>query len=140
MSMTKEQCDEFWCAADVNNDGSITVHELAAAVRKLKPDVSDKEVTTMFMGLDHGGDKKISRAEFEEEMLHKQKRSEGLINLFKEADKNGDKSLSLDEIKVIVTQCFDAQVVDDVLKKMFEYCDTSGDGKVTFDEFKDFFC
>lgn len=37
MSLTKEQCEEFWKIADKNGDGSLTVHELAAALKHYAP-------------------------------------------------------------------------------------------------------
>lgn len=37
MSLTAEQCDEFWSIADKNGDGELTVHELAAAIKLYQP-------------------------------------------------------------------------------------------------------
>lgn len=48
MSLTKEQCEEFWAIADTNKDGKLTVQELAKAARKYRPDLSDKDCVVSF--------------------------------------------------------------------------------------------
>jgi len=37
MSLTQQQCDDFWASADKNGDGKLTIQELAAAVRQYVP-------------------------------------------------------------------------------------------------------
>lgn len=139
MSLTKEQCEEFWGIADKNGDGELTIQELAAAARQYRPDLTDKECASMFCGIDRSGDKKISKQEFMEEMAEKPKRSESLKQLFKESDTSGDGSLSQDELRVLIAKCFKPELVDDVMEQFLQYCDASGDGKISFDEFVAFF-
>jgi len=37
MSLTPEQCEQFWSAADRNGDGYLTIQELAAALQGFRP-------------------------------------------------------------------------------------------------------
>jgi hypothetical protein len=45
MSLTPEQCEDFWRIADRNGDGVLSIQELAAAARKYRPGISDKDCT-----------------------------------------------------------------------------------------------
>lgn len=139
MSLTPEECEAFWQKADQNGDGELTVHELKAAVKEYRPDISDKDCCSMFCGIDRSGDKKISKREFFEEMAEKPKRSESLKQLFKDHDTSGDGTLSQDELRKLISKCYKPEMVDDVVEQFMEYSDVSGDGKISYDEFVAFF-
>ena len=51
MGLTSKQLEEFWNIADANNDGQLTVQELARAVRNYDKNVSDASiaVSTLFI-------------------------------------------------------------------------------------------
>lgn len=138
-SLTHEQCEQFWKLADTNGDGVLTIQELAAAARKYRPGISDKDCCAMFCGIDKDGDNKITKREFMAEMAEKEKRSKTLMDLFKKYDKNGDGTLNKDEIRRLFADCFPPNQVDRVTAQFLQYSDTSGDGLVSFDEFKAFF-
>ncbi|XP_045169806.2 calmodulin-4-like [Mercenaria mercenaria] len=139
MSLTAEQCEDFWAKADANGDGQLTIQELARAVRKYHSDISDKDCASMFCGLDKDGNKKITKQEFLEEMREKPKRGDRLCSLFKEYDANGDGTLSRDEVRKLIVECFKGKDPDEILEEFLKYTDTSGDGLVSLEEFRAFF-
>jgi hypothetical protein len=49
MALTTKQIDEFWRLADANNDGKLTVQELARAVRKYDKNVSDAAIAVSIL-------------------------------------------------------------------------------------------
>lgn len=139
MSLTPAQCEDFWKIADRNGDGELTIQELAAAVRQYKPGISDRDCASMFCGIDKDGDRRITKREFMAEMAEKPKRSQALMDLFKKYDKNGDGTLNKDELRRLISDCFQPNQVDTVVAEFLKYSDTSGDGLVSLEEFKSFF-
>ncbi|KAL4222619.1 hypothetical protein ACF0H5_018660 [Mactra antiquata] len=139
MSLTQKQCEEFWALADRDGDGELSIQELKEAVKRYNPRITDKQCCTMFLGIDKDGDNRITRKEFMAEMAEKPKRCQSLMELFRKYDKDGSNTLSQDELRKLIKDIFGANAGDDVLAKFLKYSDTSGDGVVSFDEFRDFF-
>ncbi|KAL4222622.1 Rhomboid-related protein 2 [Mactra antiquata] len=137
--MTPEQCEEFWNTADKDGDGELTFQELAIAVKRYRPSITDKECNALLLGIDKNGDNKISKKEFKNEMAVKPKRSQSLMAMFKRYDRNGDGTLSRSELRKLVNDCFSPDMVEDVVARFLKYSDMSGDGQISFDEFKEFF-
>ncbi|XP_060608362.1 uncharacterized protein LOC132760405 [Ruditapes philippinarum] len=140
MSLTPEQCEDFWRIADRNGDGVLSIQELAAAARKYRPGISDKDCTCMFCGIDKNGDGSITKQEFLAEMRDKPKRSETLLQLFKKYDKDGSGTLTKNEVSQLIRECFKQnKKPDEIVETFMQYSDTSGDGVISWEEFKDFF-
>lgn len=139
MSLTSEQCEEFWAIADVNGDGNVSIQELKKAIH-MKAKLSDREIANMFCDIDKSGDGKISKDEFLDEMMKKPARGEALKQMFAEQDKNGDGSLSPDEIKSLICKSGQFKNADQVAQDVLNSCDKDGDGKISFDEFKKACC
>ncbi|KAL4222621.1 hypothetical protein ACF0H5_018662 [Mactra antiquata] len=138
-SMSPKQCEDFWKKADRDGDGELTMSELKRAMRRIEPNMSDRDLTKLFLGIDKNGDNRISKREFMAGMAKKSKRSQDLLRLFKKYDRNGDGTLSRREIRKLIADCYEPEMVDEVVRKFLAQTDVSGDGEVSYDEFKAFF-
>ena len=49
MSLTPEQCEEFWNLADKDGDGVLSISELAAALRQYRKGISDKDCAVNYI-------------------------------------------------------------------------------------------
>jgi Ca2+-binding EF-hand superfamily protein len=98
--------------ADVNHDEQVTFEELQAVV----PQISQEQ----FDHLDRNGDGVISREDFQSappENLYLR-----ILRLFKEADANGDKQLTLDELQAVIPT---------FTQHAFDYVDRNDDGVIS---------
>lgn len=60
-----------------------------------------------------------------------------LCKLFKEMDKNGDGTLSRDEVAALIRNSGTVKKgnIDEIIDSIIKQADTSGDGVISFDEF-----
>lgn len=59
--------------------------------------------------------------------------------MFKKYDRNGDGTLSRREIRKLIGDCYEPEMVDVVVRKFLQQTDASGDGEISYDEFAGFF-
>lgn len=63
-----------------------------------------------------------------------------LCELFKKYDKDGSGTLTKDEVTRLIRECFkNNKNPDEIVDTFMQYSDTSGDGIISWDEFKAFF-
>ncbi|XP_045170404.2 calmodulin-like protein 5 [Mercenaria mercenaria] len=139
MSLTPEQCEQFWNCTDVDCSGELTIQELKAGIHKYNPNISDQDCAKMFCDIDKSGDKRITKEEFLKEMQEKPKRSETLCQLFNDYDTSGDGKLAQDELAKLLATFFKERDPQEVMKEFLKYVDTSGDNMVSYEEFRNYF-
>ena len=135
--ISKEETDKFaeiFRGADVNNDGLLSKEELKQCIDENFGQLmgSFVDVDAMFKSIDLDLSGTVSYSEFltaameSSELLSKQR----LQSAFKKFDKDGDGSISKDEVQAVLAACEDLDV--DVVMSRF---DLDGDGVISFEEF-----
>ncbi|WAQ94356.1 hypothetical protein MAR_006827 [Mya arenaria] len=87
MSLTKQECEDFWSKADKNGDGQLTIQELDKALRSILPPgkgPSSKDVVIEAVVRDSGAFKGGNVKEITDDIM-------------KEADTSGDGAVDLQE-------------------------------------------
>jgi len=132
----KEQIDKVFRAMDVNGDGKLQKDEIKNGYAEFfGRQLTDAEVDEMFEKVDADGSGEIEYSEFvvatlnEKNLLSNNK----LQTAFKMFDKDGGGSISIDEIKQVLSfgQTLDEEVVAQIIKQV----DANGDGEISYDEF-----
>jgi calcium-dependent protein kinase len=97
--------------------------------------LTDEEVDDMFSKVDADGSGEIEYSEFvvatlnEKNLLSNNK----LQTAFKMFDKDGGGSISIDEIKQVLS--FGQTLDEDVIATIIKQVDANGDGEISYDEF-----
>jgi len=132
----KEQIDRVFRAMDINGDGKLSKDEIKSGYGEyFGRTLNDTEVDEMFDKVDADGSGEIEYSEFvvatmnEKNLLSNNK----LQSAFKMFDKDGGGSISIDEIKQVLS--FGQNLDEDVVKKIIDQVDADGDGEISFDEF-----
>merc|ERR1711935_231697 len=134
----KEQIDKVFRAMDLNGDGKLQKDEIKKGYAEFfGRNLSDQEVDEMFAKVDADGSGEIEYSEFvvatlnEKNLLSNNK----LQTAFRMFDKDGGGSISIDEIKQILSfgQTLEPEVIDTIMKQV----DANGDGEISFEEFQE---
>lgn len=134
----KEQIDKVFRAMDLNGDGKLQKDEIKQGYGQyFGRNLTDQEVDEMFEKVDADGNGEIEYSEFvvatmnEKDILSSNK----LQTAFKMFDKDGGGSISIDEIKEVLSfgQTLDEAVVQQIIKQV----DENGDGEISFEEFSE---
>mmetsp|Transcript_41334 Transcript_41334/g.62977 ORF Transcript_41334/g.62977 Transcript_41334/m.62977 type:complete len:174 (+) Transcript_41334:1201-1722(+) len=132
----KEQIDKVFRAMDENGDGVLTKDEIKKGYQDyFGRALSDQEIDEMFAKVDSDNNGSIDYSEFivatmnEKNLLSNNK----LQTAFKMFDKDGGGSISIDEIKQVLSfgKSLDEKVVEEIIKQV----DENGDGEISFEEF-----
>lgn len=122
---------------DKNGNGTLSKDEIMEAYKKIKGlDFNEKEVEELIRNVDADGSGEIDYSEWlmtavsKEKLLSKEK-LEQAFNLF---DKNGDKSVSYDEVVVMLEAI--KQIDNEAVERALKEIDNKGRGSLTFKEFK----
>lgn len=123
-------------AMDVNGDGKLQKDEIQAGYKKFfGRELSNEEVDEMFKKVDVDNSGEIDYSEFvvatlnEKNLLSNNK----LRAAFKMFDKDGGGSISIEEIKQVLS--FGQNLEEDVVKQIVKQVDENGDGEISYDEF-----
>lgn len=121
---------------DVNGDGKLQKDEIQAGYKKFfGRELSNEEVDEMFKKVDVDNSGEIDYSEFvvatlnEKNLLSNNK----LRAAFKMFDKDGGGSISIEEIKQVLS--FGQNLEEDVVKQIVKQVDENGDGEISYDEF-----
>jgi calcium-dependent protein kinase len=130
---------------DKNHDGTITFHELKAALDQKRTKESAEEIRKIFEQADVDGNKRIAYTEFLAAASdHRSQREEeaywAAFNVF---DNDGSGMISKKELLDIfknrdancVAETLDLGNTTDSIAKFLSECDTDKDGMIDFDEF-----
>lgn len=138
--MTKEEKNEMleiFQSLDTNGDGVLSREEIFEGYRQTLGDVeAKKEVDRIMTEIDIDKSGTIDYNEFvmaatnRQKMLNKEK-LEATFNIF---DKDGNGSISKDEIKsLLCARSDDKKLLDEIIKEV----DSNGDGEISLNEFKE---
>ncbi|CAG9802101.1 unnamed protein product [Chironomus riparius] len=138
--LTEEQVAEFkevFMLFDKDEDGSITMAELAVVMRSLGQRPTETELRNMVNDVDQNDNGMIEFNEFLQMMSKKMREGDSedeLKEAFKCFDKNNDGLISSSELRRVMTNLGEKlteEEVDDMIKE----ADMDGDGMVNYDEF-----
>jgi calmodulin len=131
--LTKEQLIEYreqFKYFDKDGNGQITSKELSIVMKRLGQNPTDAELKNMISEVDVNGDDSIDFSEFLTMMVRSQ-----TIELFRQFDKNGDGSISREELLEVVSQNFKNKFSNDEIMTKVSVADKNGDGKLNYEEF-----
>ena len=137
--MTKEEKNEMleiFQSLDTNGDGVLSREEIYEGYRQTLGDVeAKKEVDRIMNEIDMDQNGTIDYNEFVMAATNRQKmlQKEKLEATFKIFDKDGNGSISKEEIKsLLCTRSDDKKIIDEIIKEV----DSNGDGEISLNEFK----
>ncbi|KAL3831405.1 hypothetical protein ACJMK2_023156 [Sinanodonta woodiana] len=141
MSLTPEQCDQFWTYADADRDGSLTIHELKAGLHTFLSEtnqggevecIPDSVIVEIFTDLDKDGNMRISKEEFMQEMMLPHRR-ETLKAEFMKLCNPVTKKMGRAEVAKMcqATKTYSNEDIEKILQE----ADINGDGQIDLDEF-----
>ncbi|XP_030534903.1 neo-calmodulin-like [Rhodamnia argentea] len=139
-ALTKQQIDEFqeaFCLLDKDGDGSITIKELATAIKSLDQHPTEEELQSMINEADTDGHGTIEFGEFLNLMARKIKETEieeELKEAFRVIDKDQDGYISLNELKRVMINLGEKSTEEE-LEEMMREADLDGDGQISYEEF-----
>lgn len=124
---------ELFKSIDADNSGTITVEELRKALAQWGHKISDVELSQLMAIADVDGDGLIDYNEFVAATMHlsKLEKEELLQKAFRQLDKDGSGSISLDELAEALKKF---GIYDDA-KELLATADTNHDGMIDYVEF-----
>jgi len=131
---------EAFALFDVDQNGEISMEELAEIMSRHHIHPSRDELTDMINRVDKNKNGSIDLEEFLEMMLSQEATNDlpdenlDIANIFKVFDRNGDGLISGEELKL--TMCsLGETLTEDEVGLMLNEADIDGDGKIDFQEF-----
>ncbi|KAM0001483.1 putative EF-hand domain-containing protein [Helianthus debilis subsp. tardiflorus] len=139
--MNPEQLQRIFQMFDKNNDGTITKHELNESLENMKIFISDEDLVRMIDKVDINNDGCVDLDEFGvlyKEIMDKQENEEDMMEAFNVFDQNRDGFIVVEELRSVLESLGlkQGKVVDDC-RRMIMKVDVDGDGRVSFNEFKE---
>mmetsp|Transcript_14962 Transcript_14962/g.27807 ORF Transcript_14962/g.27807 Transcript_14962/m.27807 type:complete len:767 (-) Transcript_14962:355-2655(-) len=145
---------------DVDGDGSISHEELTTVLLTIIPDLAYDEILAVIDMFDPNHDGDIAYVEFAHTFYNceindnKLKAKKAMMRVrkmastkkgfhlreaFQRFDKDGDGSVSHDELKVVINDILQGDISEDEMAAVIELFDPNGDGDVQYSEFRDLF-
>lgn len=132
----KEQIDKVFRAMDLNGDGKLQKDEIKKGYAEFfGRQLTDQEVDELFAKVDADGSGEIEYSEFvvatlnEKNLLSNNK----LQTAFKMFDKDGGGTISVDEIKEVLS--FGQNLDEHIIQQIINQVDANGDGEISYEEF-----
>ena len=122
---------ETFCTMDINKDGSLTLEEVKNSLKKY---MNENDIEKAFKVIDINNSNKIEYTEFISSLISKKEflKEEKLLEIFKTLDKDGNGTISKEEIKNVLNgQDLDENDIKQFILKF----DLNGDGKIDYYEF-----
>ena len=128
------QLRQVFDSMDTANNGSVSFEEFRAAMQKSKSNYSEEEIKNLFQNVDMGNDGRIYYTEFLAATLgaHGRILEERLAGAFDRLDSDDTGYISRDNLREILGVDYTEEKVDQLLKEG----DLTGDGKISFEEFR----
>ncbi|KAF5816360.1 putative EF-hand domain pair protein CML [Helianthus annuus] len=139
--MNPDQLQRIFQMFDKNNDGTITKHELNESLENMKIFISDEDLVRMIDKVDINNDGCVDLDEFGvlyKEIMDNQENEEDMMEAFNVFDQNRDGFIAVEELRSVLESLGlkQGKVVDDC-RRMIMKVDVDGDGRVSFNEFKE---
>eukprot|EP01103_Thecamoeba_quadrilineata_P008402 TRINITY_DN18147_c0_g1_i1.p1 TRINITY_DN18147_c0_g1~~TRINITY_DN18147_c0_g1_i1.p1 ORF type:complete len:153 (-),score=47.27 TRINITY_DN18147_c0_g1_i1:40-498(-) len=140
--LAQEQIDEYsdaFTLFDTNGDGTVTAEELRTVMKSLGQDLSEKEIANLIKEVDSNGDGSVELPEFLKLMANLERDAESVerkkhTDAFKQFDKDGSGTISVDELKQIMDS-LGVHISIDEAKQMLKEADVDSDGVVNMEEY-----
>jgi len=138
--LTEEQVAEFkevFMLFDKDEDGSITLAELAVVMRSLGQRPTETELRNMVNDVDQNDNGMIEFNEFLQMMSKKMREGDSedeLKEAFKVFDKDNNGLISSTELRRVMTNLGE-KLTEEEVEDMIKEADMDGDGMVNYDEF-----
>ena len=145
---------------DVDGDGSISHEELTTVLLSIIPELAYDQILAVIDMFDpnHDGDVayvefahtfyncevndnklKAKKAMFRIRKMASSKKGFHLRDAFQRFDKDGDGSVSHDELKVVINDILQGDISEDEMTAVIEMFDPDNDGDIRYAEFRDLF-
>lgn len=140
--ITEKKIAEFREAFEIfdrDNDGYITIKELAEIMRNLGNAPSEGEIQDMIAEVDIDGNGNINFQEYISLMARRMRDGdleEEMKQVFKLFDRDGNGKIDASELKSLMIGIGE-KITDDEVDDMIREADKDGDGFVDYNEFKD---
>ena len=149
LQLTKEQIDKMkkeFLLLDMDGDGTITVDELADALRSMKTklEISEEDIKRTVRDVDRDGDGTINLDEYVKSRKHKTDRDQlhrALVTRskirkeFEEYDRDHSGYVTKDELIEVIQTRAGVTVTLDQTVKIIQDTDVDEDGKINYEEF-----
>lgn len=136
--VTKQDVDclkEAFKLFDCDRDGEITIEELGKVMQTHGFHPTEEELRDMIRNVDTNANGAIDFNEFIDMMVKRDSRLEDdVIHAFKVFDRDGDGFISVEELRLTMSNLGEALTEAEV-KNMISEADLDGDGKINFQEF-----
>jgi solute carrier family 25 (mitochondrial phosphate transporter), member 23/24/25/41 len=129
----EKEITEIFYKHDLDKSGTIDTNELTHAFKVLKLNVSQSDIKNLMEEIDVDGNGKLDLDEFK--LMFCEGRLRSVFNQF-DLDKSG---YIIDKELQIVMKNLDYNLNARSIRRLLNKVDTNRDGKVSFDEFKEFF-
>ncbi|OHS94714.1 Calmodulin [Tritrichomonas foetus] len=140
-TLSAEQIQEFRQAFDImdrNQDGAITVDDLASVMRAIGQSPTHNELQDMIREVDADGNETIDFTEFLALMSRQMRQSdieEELREAFRVFDRDNDGFITPQELRtLLISLGLDSSA--EVIRRMINEADRNRDGKIDFNEFR----
>ncbi len=128
---------EAFAVYDKNGDKKITMAELAAVMKKLRPTCPQEEIVAVMADIDKDHDGIIDYREFVQSILEKREhpyQDNELRDCFASCDKNGDGHISVAELRETMT-ALGQPMTDKEAAEVMKLYDKDGNMEMDFLEF-----
>mgnify|MGYP003319126910 CR=1 FL=1 len=132
-----EECKEVFDLFDKNKDGSISTNELGEIMKALGANPTKEELQQMLNEVDTDGSGKIEFKEFLDLFTKRMKEPDtenDLIEAFKIFDKDGNGTISVKELKNVMSTLGES-LSDEECEEIIKEADIDGDGCINYHEF-----
>lgn len=140
--ITDKQISEFREAFEIfdrDQDGYITIHELAEIMRNLGDPPTEENIQDMISEVDIDGSGNVNFQEFISLMARRMRDGdleEEMKLVFKLFDRDGNGKIGHSELKSLMIGIGE-KISDDEIRDMILEADKDGDGFISYQEFKD---
>jgi len=119
---------------DANGDGIVSIQDVKRVMKELGQKMSIADMQALFIAADKDKDGSICFEEFAH-LMRARPLTLNIKSIFETYDINSDGFITISELREV---CDKLQVpaTDEELKVMLSVCDTSGDGRISYDEFQ----
>lgn len=131
----------FFCAADTDGNGVISMDELYTALKKVDENITKKDAQNILSSVDINNDGYITYEELLNTRISRKLQSSEsrLKKVFQLLDYDKSGKISVVELKAAMTTIPSIDITDDEYRELISEADINGDGEIDFEEFVQMF-